>query len=164
MGYASGPHKTDPNRQLLYVNSTPAGVVGAGATILMQFPLPAKLLQDVNTGLKITGFGTLTANVGKTVTLLAHGSTIQTRALGLLGQAGRWMLEAYLFQTGAAAQAYWSRVHESYDSAASTNIVSAAGVLALNEQRQILLQFTGQGAVNNDLIQTGMMVEFLNNT
>ena len=142
------------------VNTTAVGNVGAGTDDLITYSLPANAMTTATKGVRITAWGTTANNVNaKTVTLNFGGTAILTNAL-TASIAGVWRIEADVFSTGASAQ----------DAIAQLVTTGTAGV-ALNDVEfttmtetstgAIVIKCTGTATDNDDIVQQGLLVEFI---
>lgn len=142
------------------VNTTAVGNVGAGTDDLMTYSLPANSLSANAKGVRITCWGSGANNANaKTVSLLFGGTTVVTGALNL-SNAIFWTVTAVIFRTGSNAQKFFGQLQ----SARSTGVMSDAfgnSTAAETDSGAITIKCTGAATSDNDIVQDGMIVEFI---
>lgn len=150
----------------LNVNTTQVGNVGAGTDDLMSYVLPANTLSANGKGIRVTAWGTISANAGaKTLTFVVGATTVMTSFDLAQGGAivGSWIAEVLIFRTGANAQTVFSTVTDTL-SGFSAAVRTYQTTSAETDTSTITLKFTGNSAaaVDNDIVQKGLLVEFIN--
>lgn len=140
------------------VNTTAVGNVGTGTDDLITYSLPTNSLTANGKGVRITVWGTTANNSNaKTVTLNWGGQVIMTQAL-TISIAGTWRISALAIRTGTDTQDVFAEllqlatVLDKHTLTAGTQDDGAA----------IVIKCTGTATSNNDIVQEGMLVEFLN--
>lgn len=133
------------------------GNVGGGEDNLFSYTLPANTLTTSLRGIKITGAGTTSGANPVIVRLKFGATTIVSHTLDNV--AGGWEVEAKVFRTALNTQVTWSFARQGGASADPINVQYTAA--AITETATIVLQFTGEGTANNDIVQNVMMVEAL---
>lgn len=162
---ATGTAVYRPRTNVVTLSKTTTGVgnVGGGTDDLVSYALPANTLNADGFGIRITAWGTTANNSNpKTVTLAFGATTIVTQAL-TVSEAGRWRMVAEVIRTGSGAQDW-----DSVLLASPTAIVkNGVGTAAITDTAAITIKGTatvtdGGGGINNDdVVQEGMIVEFL---
>ena len=142
------------------VNTTAVGNVGAGTDDLMTYSLPANSLSANGKGVRITAWGTYANNANaKTLALLFGATTINTGSL-TISQSGLWRCDAFVLRTGSSTQKYFATVQSGTTTVVASNNRSV-GTAAETDAGAITIKFTGVGVSDNDIVQEGMIVEFI---
>jgi hypothetical protein len=142
---------------------TSLGNVGSGEDTLMSYTLPAGTLSADGMAVRVTAFGTYAANtnsknvkgyVGSTVVV---GGTANTVNLA----SHRWVAVVEIIRTGASASLTFGRFTRG-------NTVEGGEAVTVRQQTQaeswaapVSISFTGEGVSNNDITQSGMIIELL---
>lgn len=148
---------------IINVQTTNVANVGSGETDLMSYTLPANSLDVNGRVVRVTAFGSLTGNTNaKTVTIYwgaVSVGAIQTSALAKT----YWRIEMTIVKIGANSQKRFVR-GEATETAGANPVVIAEYVTtpAQTDTAGIVIKVTGTGVSNNDIVQTGMLTEFLN--
>lgn len=141
----------------LNLTSTGVGNVGAGTDDLITYSLPANALTASGRGLRIRAWG-ITANNGnaKTVTLDFGSQVVMTQAL-TTSIAGTWRIDAIIARTGASTQDVFAELLQ------LATIVHKQTITAgtQTETGAITIKCTGTATSNNDIVNEGLLVEFL---
>ena len=138
------------------VNTTAVGNVGTGEDDLMSFSLPANSLNADGKVIRIIAWGTTGANANEKIVKLFFGTAV-VRQIGSAAINNKdWRIDAVVVRTGASAQ-----------DALGTEIVDNVSLNTHSEPAEstaavIVIKTTGQGNVDNDVVQQGMLVEYLN--
>jgi hypothetical protein len=146
------------------VQTTQVGNVGSGTDDLMSYTLPANSLSANGKAVRITAWGT-TSGTGNSKNLLFKfgGSTIANIVLDT-SVINSWRIEIVAIRTGSNAQKYNIRSYYNTGSYASSeqrgNNVN--GSLTETDSGTIALKFQAIGTADDDIVQHGMLVEFLN--
>lgn len=142
------------------VNTTEVGNITTGEDDLISYTLPADGLSSVSKGVRITAWGTGANNANaKTIKMYVGGTEITTAAL-LANNNQSWLMTALVFNTGTDTQDFYSTIER--NTAAATDVaVRTSGTLTLTDSGAIIIKSTGTGTATNDIIQKGMLVEFL---
>lgn len=148
----------------LHVNTTQVGNVGAGTDDLMTYNLPADVLGSNGKGVRIKAWGTLANNGNtKTVTLLFGSQTLITKALaGAYGEVYSWEIEAVVLRTGSNTQTNFTKLAYTGTVAGGTIPLTGVGNLTQADTGAIVIKCTGAATADNDIVQTGMIIEFIN--
>lgn len=148
---------------VLSVNTAAVGNVNAGEDTLMSYTLAASSLllngaAQVGRGVRITAWGYV-ANNGNAKTLKAKfGSTTMLSASLATGGAYRWYLVALVFvKTGGSAERYFVKI----DTNGNPPHIFADGDMSETLSNANAITFTGEATATNDIVQDGLLVEFL---
>ena len=146
----------------LSVNSTPVGNVGAGTDDLMTYALPADSLSANNKGIRATAWGTTAANANaKTLTFAFGATTVLSKSIALGAVAIQWRVEATILRASSGAQVISALVYYGESPNSCTPFLFSASPTE-NEAVAITIKCTGAATADNDIVQRGMMVEFIN--
>lgn len=146
------------------VNTTAVGNVGAGTDDLMTYTLPANSQSANGKGVRVTAWGSTAAVAGaKTIGAVIGSTVIAAHDVSAGAVIVKWHLVVEILRTGANAQictASFVYNQTGFGGAARTESVTSAEV----DTAAIILKVTGNSAnaANNDIVQTGMLVEFIN--
>ena len=141
------------------VNTTAVGNVGTGTDDLMTYALPANSMSANGKGIRITAWGTAANNANaKTVTVVFGGTTLLSTAL-TASQVDVWWAEAVVIRTSATAQEAFAELTQGgtvtlSDVEQSTPAETLSGA--------VTIKCTGTATSDNDIVQEGMVIEFLN--
>lgn len=143
-----------------HVDTTQVGNVGAGEDDLMTYSLPANSLSVNNKGIRVTAWGTAANNAnGKTLTV--YFGVSQLIFLLTASITSTWRVSLLIFRTGASTQ-------DVYVGAKQTNSTSFAVIenesvttAAQTDTAAITIKCTGTATANNDIVQHGMLVEYI---
>jgi len=145
------------------VQYTPVGNVGAGVDDLMTYTLPANSMSVVGTGVRVKAWG-ITANNAdaKTLAFKVDGNTFLTQAM-TTSIAGAWEIEMLFISTGANTQRRYARLTQSTLNGTASNLIQhSSSTEAANTTLAQVIKVTGSATNDNDIVQQGMIVEFLN--
>jgi len=146
----------------LSVNSTPVGNVGAGTDDLMTYPLPADSLSANNKGIRVAAWGTTAANANaKTLTFAFGATTVLSKSIALGDVAIQWRVEATILRASSGAQVISALVYYGESPNSCTPFLFSASTTE-NEAVAITIKCTGAATADNDIVQRGMIVEFIN--
>lgn len=139
--------------------STAVGNVGAGQDNLMSYSLPANGFSSVGQSLRVTAWGTTANNANaKTVKLFFAGTEIATLSL-TVSQANAWRLDGdIMWRSGGLATC---NITVSQGGVATQFTVIATTVTAIDATIANAVQVTGEGVANDDVLQRGMLVEYM---
>jgi hypothetical protein len=147
------------------VNTSAVGNVGGGEDDLMTYALPKSAIPSAGKGVRITSWGTTANNSNpKTVKLYFGSQVILTKAL-TVSQAGVWRSVAEVFSTGSSTQAYDAQLLQG---GTTTLTEVESGTASQTDTSAITIKATGTvtdgggGINNNDIQQTGLLVEAIN--
>ena len=146
----------------LHVDTTAVGNVGAGTDDLMTYSLPANSLSANKKGVRITVWGRCANNANaKTVSLLFGATSISIPTRTSVDHA--WRVVCTVIRTGSGAQLLSAEVH---GSTVNSTTVSDNGVSestpAETDTAAITIKCTAVGVADNDIVQKGLHVEFIN--
>lgn len=145
----------------LNVNTTAVGNVGAGTDDLMTYSLPADVLGSNGKGVRITAWGTTANNANaKTVAILFGASSLGSLAL-TTNNAGRWRVMAEIIRTGSNAQTYNINIGNGLSTSSLLGYVNQCADITETDTAGITIKCTGVGVADNDIVQKGMIVEFI---
>lgn len=144
----------------LSVNTTAVGNVGAGTDDLMTYPLPANSLSANNKGIRATVWGTVTNNANAKAATFNFGATSISFALRA-NQDGAWRAEFVIMRTGSGAQILSGRFQGGLVNGGVTDHLTFAATPAETDTGAITVKCTGTGVADNDIVQKGMIVEFI---
>ncbi len=142
------------------VDSTAVGNVGLGEDNLITYSLPANSLSSNNKAVRITAWGT-TANNGNAKTLKVYfGATaILTHAFPL-SLANVWRVQAEVVRTGSNTQDAIATMIRSIMTQVESDIEFTTPTAT--DSAAITIKCTGEATANNDIVQEGVAVEFIN--
>lgn len=142
-------------------NVTAVGNVGSGTDNLITYSMPASSLIRAKQGVRIIAWGTSANNANaKTLTLNFGSATILTHSL-TASIAGVWRIVAEVFSTGTDAQTYISQLVTTGTAGAAVNDVEQ-GTCTEDDGATITIKCTGAATDNDDIIQKGFFIEYLN--
>jgi hypothetical protein len=145
-----------------HVNTTAVGNVGTGADDLMTYTLPANSLSANGKAVRVTAWGTTANNANvKIVAFRFDGNGPVFSMTSSI--SGTWKLSAIIIKTGSNAQDFVVELAE----AQLTSMVTpkqqiSIGTLAKTDTAAIAIKLQGDATADNDIVQEGMIVEFLN--
>jgi hypothetical protein len=146
------------------VGTTGIGNVGGGEDNLITYSLPANSFRGAGKGVRITAWGTTANNSNpKTVNLYFGSQVILTTAL-TVSQVGTWRAQAVVFATGIDTQDWSSSLLQG---GTATIIDVEGGTATQDDGAAVTIKATGTvtdgggGINNNDIVQEGLLVEFL---
>jgi hypothetical protein len=147
-----------------HVNTTAVGNVGTGEDDLMTYSLPANSLSANGKGIRVTAWGT-TANNANVKTYRFYFGTSSIGFVLTSSIAGAWRSEFTAFRVGSNLQDAAFKISEVVNSAALAAPKEAQVAIdadAETDTAAITIKVTGEATANNDIVQQGMLVEFLN--
>lgn len=146
------------------INTTAVGNVGTGTDVLMSYLLLANSLSANGKGIRVKGWGITALNANsKTLTFnwgsLSHGF-VMTASI-----SGNWIWEIEIFRTGSNTQRMFYRIMEATDNNGGLVTPKAAQVCnstpSQTDTADITVKFTGAATADNDIVQEGMLVEYI---
>ena len=141
-------------------NVTAVGNVTVGEDDLITYALPANSLSANGKAVKIKVWGTTANNVNaKTLKLYFGSQIILTNSLAV-SIAGFWYAEAIVVRTGASTQDIFANLNTNTATVAVVDQEITAGTQT--DTAAITIKCTGEGTDTNDVVQEGLLVEFLN--
>ena len=143
------------------VNTTAVGNVGGGTDDLMTYSLPANSLSASGKGIRVTAWGTVANNAAAKAATFNFGATSLSLALRS-NQDGVWRVEFLVIRTGSNAQTLTGRFQGGPVNAAATDHLTFAAAPAETDSGAITIKCTGAATSDNDIVQKGMIVEFIN--
>ena len=155
---------------ILNVNVTAVGNVGTGEDDLITYTLPASQLATTGQGLRIRAWGTLagTANA-KTIIFYFGTAAVETEVVGDAAitanlVTGQWQLEALVVKTGSSTQTIVVHLVTMMGGTAAIRDVTETRDIVSATQTDtstIAIKCTGTATANNDIVQSGLIVEGL---
>lgn len=142
------------------VNITAVGNVGAGTDDLMTYSLPANSLSANGKGVRITVWGTGANNAnGKTLTFLfgSYSRQLPTRA----SIAMAWRAEFTIIRSAASTQIISGVSIDGTANAATIDREIFDATATETDTSAITIKCTGAATSDNDIVQKGMIVEFI---
>jgi hypothetical protein len=141
------------------IDTTGVGNVGAGEDILMTYSLPANALNANGKGIRVTVYGTIANNANAKTVKVYFGSTVIYSASMTINQAYKWTAQFTAIRTGVDTQ-------DVFGTGFFENVAMiVAPYFATDTQDDgaaIVIKCTGEGVGDNDIIQQGMLVEYIN--
>jgi hypothetical protein len=138
----------------VHLSTIAVGNVGTGEDNLKSYTLPANSLIADDRGVRITAWGTKANNAdAKTLKLYFGSAAILTHSLGT-SAAGNWKIEALVFRTGSSTQDYMADL-------TGTDTDQESGTATETDTSTIVIKCTGEATSNNDIVQDGLLVEFI---
>jgi hypothetical protein len=141
---------------VLYSNAGAAGNVNAGETDLMSYTLPVETLDNDNTFIEGSAFGTFANNINAKTIKVYFGSAI-IGTLTALTTSQNWQIDFKIMRSALSNQ--YACVNFSTDDAAfgaPTYTTSTSEDIT----NTIILKFTGTGVATDDIVQNGMIVKW----
>lgn len=140
---------------------TAVGNVGAGTDDLMTYSLPANSLSTNGKGVRMTSWGTA-ANNANAKTIIANFGNAGTGVLPLtISIVSSWEAEMTVIRSGANTQMVRYSLRQSAAGTAGVQTVSAQ-IGSVTDTSAITIKMTAIGVADDDIVQRGMVVEFLN--
>jgi hypothetical protein len=142
--------------------TTAAGNVGTGEDNLMTYAMPANSFSAATKGVRIKAWGTAANNADTKTLRLYFGTTELYEAALTTNQASFWEFEAIVFSTstGIDLQDSWVNFNQ-YGTTAVSDAKTVNG-MTQDEESAITIKCTGEATSDNDIVQEGLFVEFLN--
>lgn len=154
---------------ILNANTTAVGNVGTGTDDLITYALPASALEAVGQSLRVRAWGTTAGNANaKTLTINFGATVVYTKALEVATatnlQTGQWIFDMLVTRTGASTQAIVVSLRQLLGgTAAIRDEIVGHGIVAATETdtAAITIKCTGAATSDNDIVQSGLIVEGL---
>lgn len=150
------------------INTTAVGNVGGGEDDLMTFSLAANSLSAVGKGIRVTAWGTAANNANaKSVRLAIGGVGILVALVVSINSA--WKIDYLIISTGTNTQDVFHRISQ-INSGATPNVsvmdtispaTGAASHPNVDTSTVLVIKCTGTGVADNDIVQEGMLVEYI---
>lgn len=158
MGGGSGTAKTIG---AAYIDVTPVGNVGVGEDALMSYSLPANSLSANGKAVRVKMWGYTASNANAKTLNFYFGSALLQTFPPASNALNYWVVEIIMARYAAAVQTSYIHI-----TSINNNVVAFAdisvGSATEDETGAILIRATGQGTDNDDVVQSGMLVEFIN--
>lgn len=145
----------------LNVNTTAVGNVGGGTDDLITYSLPANSLSANGKGVRVTAWGTGANNANAKTLTMNFGATTMVTCSMSGNQDLIWRIQALIFRTGSNAQTYAAFL----DDGRTTGVLNTGygqGTTAETDSGGITIKCTGAATSDNDIVQKGLLVEFIN--
>ena len=143
------------------INTTPVGNVGTGIDDLMTYSLPANSLSANGKGIRVTAWGTGVNNGNAKNVAFALGGSNTTIALPTITDTG-WTWSIVILRTGSNAQKLFINFSASNRATlALTKKYIDILSFTVTDTSAITVKFTGEAVANNDIVQEGMVVEYI---
>jgi len=143
------------------VNTTQVGNVGGGEDNLMTYTLPANSLSANGKGVRVKMWGYTSSNANVKQVNFYFGSEFLQGFAPTTNELNYWTVEIIMVRYAVAVQTKY--IHTT---SINNNVVALAdisvGSASEDETGAILIRATGQGTANDDIVQSGMIVEFIN--
>lgn len=142
------------------VSTGSPGNVGSGEDDLASLTVPAGAMYKSGTGFRVTAWGTFANNANaKTLKAYLGASAVLTTSLAT-SVAGVWHCQIDVLYNISNSQKIMATL--------STTGTAGAAVIdtehltgSLTDTADIIAKFTGQGVADNDIVQRGMIIEFI---
>lgn len=146
-----------------FTSTSVVGNVGAGEDDLISTTLAANSMSANGKMVRVLFFGTLAATAASKRIRFYFGATavIDTGALFNDSTAYTWIGEMWVIRTGAATEIAWAEIRY-YTSGAipsASGVRGATATPAADTTAAITIKATGEATNNNDITQTGMVIE-----
>ncbi len=153
--FASVAAKLAKMPRVCNIDVAAVGNVGAGEDDLVSEALTAALLASNGHAVRITAWGTMAANANvKTLKLYFGATALVTVSYGF--NDATWRVDALVVRTGAATQDAHAEYQDDIPDAKQT-VSTPAETLA----NAITVKCTGEGVADNDIVQEGLIIEYL---
>ena len=140
------------------VDVTAVGNVGVGEDNLISYALPANALNANGKAVEIHAWGSTANNANaKTLKVYFGSQLVLTNAL-TAGSANRWSVRATVVRTGASAEDWVAELVET----GTGNSDIEVGTAAESTAGGITIKCTGEATADNDIVNEGLIVKFLN--
>ena len=153
---------------ILNVNVTAVGNVGTGTDDLITYDVPANMLNKTGQGLRIRAWGTFAGTaVTKTLTFNFGTNIVATQVVAYQTTAsnlvtGQWSVDAFVVRTGSSTQTVVVHlVQQMGGTAGIRDMTETRDVVSATETdtAAITVKCTGNATNNNDIVQSGLVVE-----
>lgn len=139
------------------VNNAAVGNALTGEDNLITYSLPANSLFKNGAGVRITAWGTIANNVNAKTLKVYFGTQIVLTFVMPTSVARKWRVVAEVFRTGASTQDWVAALHGD-----ATDVLDLEqGTATQTDTAAITIKCTGEAVDNNDIVQEGLLVEFL---
>ena len=122
--------------------------------------VPANSMSANTKGVRIKAWGTLANNANAKQILVLFGGTALVSPSVTVSNLSYWEYEAIVLRTGANAQMFQA----TFTNGRTTQLDFSRdkGTLTKTDTANIIIKCTGTATADNDIVQEGMIVEFLN--
>jgi hypothetical protein len=134
--------------------------VGSSEVDLMAYTVPAAALAVNGQRLRFWAFGTYAANANNKTVKAMFGATTILDTGAIAANDGAWSIRGEIIRTGAAAQL---AIVEIVSANASVSDSASVTTPAETLSGAVVLKLRGTGTSNNDIVQRGLLVEWLPN-
>ena len=142
------------------VQTTAVGNVGGGEDTLMSYTLPVGKLDLDTKGVRVTAWGQIANNANSKTLKMYFGSTAILTNSMVINVADNWKIESSVHRTGSDAQDYVAQL-TTVTTALAAYINTSRGSLTEDDGATIVIKCTGEATSDNDIVQEGMIVEFI---
>lgn len=142
----------------LHINTTAVGNVGTGEDDLMSYTMPANTLSANGYGIRVTAWGDAPDNAGTKTLKTYFGTQIVATDDIKANQIDQWKVVYTVWRDSAGNQTYES---EFLLSGTATDLVLEHGTSTQDETGTLVIKCTGEGTNNDDIVQRGLVVEFI---
>lgn len=142
---------------VLHADTTAVGNVGTGEDTLITYTMPANALNGNLQFLEIRAFGTVAANANNKEIKLKFGTTTLIATGAVAANSGSWEITATVIRTGASSQKAITKIISN-----NTLILDDSSYTTPTENTasSIVIQCTGEGTSNNDIVQEGLIIKW----
>lgn len=141
------------------ITTTGVGNVDAGEDTLMTYSLPTNALSANAKGVRVTVYGTIANNANaKTVKVYFGTTTVYTDSM-TVNQAYNWTAQYTAIRTGTDTQDVFGT---GFIENTAMTVAPYYATDAQDDGAAIVIKCTGEGVASNDIIQQGMLVEYIN--
>ena len=137
---------------------TEVGNVGTGEDTLITYSLPAFTLQKAGDAVRITAWGTYASNVNTKRVKMHFGGTATADTTALAINGGSWRIVCEVFRDTATTQKAIAEIITNNALLVATSNSTAPGETLSGA---VTIKCTGEATSNNDIVQEGMLIEYL---
>ncbi len=141
------------------VNTTAVGNVDAGEDVLMTYSLPSDALSANAKGIRVTVYGQIANNANAKTVKVYFGTTVVYTDAMTVNQAYNWYAQYTAIRTGVDTQDVFGSGF--FENTACT-VAPYYATDTQNDGAAIVIKCTGEGVASNDIIQQGMLIEYIN--
>jgi len=146
----------------LHTDTTDVGNVGAGEDNLMTYTLRGGTMAFNGEAIRVTAWGRWGANNNEKLLRAYFGSTsILLTVAGHIPNAGGWKAQFEIVRTGATSQILIGHNTTREGVGSSFNFVPDEATPAETLAGPVVIKMTGAATSDNDIVQKGMIVEYL---
>lgn len=143
------------------VDTTQVGNIGVGEDDLITYSLPADAMSVAGKGVRITAWGTFPNNADTKTLKIYFGSQVILTYAFTVSIDGAWRAVAEVFSTGTDTQDYVAQLNV-FETTPASAIDIETGTATQDDGAAITIKCTGEATSDNDIVQLGQLVEFLN--